>query len=277
LLILICLTQFTNQIPIHQPVKCNLSVISGNYHIFRPGARHPKVWHLIYMHLNQTQIRVLGSLIEKEITTPENYPLSLNSLINACNQRSSRDPVMDLDEEAVRQALHALEELGLATPYRDARVTKYEHLIRTVLNLRRDETALLCLLLLRGPQTPGELRSRSDRMYSFDDLAAVSATLERLASRPAASEEDPRATGPLVVLLPRQPGAREARYAHLLGDVPAPAEVYAAAPQAAVPVSQLSQLEEQVAALRELVALLETRVEALESKSNSPLSVPEPL
>src|SRR5215472_9784512 len=113
------------------------------------------------MHLDPIQLRVLGSLIEKEIVTPENYPLSLNSLVNACNQRSSRDPVMDLDEESVRQALHTLEELGLVSPYRDARVTKYEHLIRTVLNLRRDETAILCLLLLRGPQTPGELRSRS--------------------------------------------------------------------------------------------------------------------
>ena len=95
------------------------------------------------MHLNQTQIRVLGCLVEKEITTPENYPLSLNSLINACNQRSSRDPVMDLSEEEVRQALHALEELGLTSTVRDSRVAKFEHRARTVLNLRRDETAVL--------------------------------------------------------------------------------------------------------------------------------------
>jgi uncharacterized protein YceH (UPF0502 family) len=229
------------------------------------------------MHLNQTQIRVLGSLVEKEITTPENYPLSLNSLINACNQRSSRDPVMDLDEEPVRQALHGLEELGLVTPYRDARVTKYEHLIRTVLNLRRDETAILCLLLLRGPQTPGELRSRSDRMYTFDDMAAVSATLERLATRPTASDADPKATGPLVVLLPRQPGTRETRYAHLLGDVPANNEFNS--PQTLVASTHtpnsagaLSHLEEQIAALRETVASLKSRVEALESRaaSNAP-------
>src|SRR3984885_13902144 len=137
------------------------------------------------MQLDPIQLRVLGALIEKEITTPENYPLSLNALINACNQRSSRDPVLDLDEEQVRQALHTLEELGLTSPYRDARVTKYEHRIRTVLNLRRDETALLCPLLLRGPQTPGELRTRADRMYTFDDLAAVTSTLDRLATRPA--------------------------------------------------------------------------------------------
>ena len=119
------------------------------------------------MHLDPIQLRVLGSLIEKEITTPENYPLSLNALINACNQRSSRDPVLDLAEEEVRQALHSLEDLALVTPVRDARVPKYEHRIRTVLNLRRDETAVLCLLMLRGPQTPGELRSRAD-LFAMD-------------------------------------------------------------------------------------------------------------
>jgi len=100
------------------------------------------------MTLDPIQLRVLGALIEKEITTPENYPLSLNALINACNQRSSRDPVLDLDEEQVRLALHVLEDLGLTTAARDSRVPKYEHRARTVLNLRRDETAVLCLLLL---------------------------------------------------------------------------------------------------------------------------------
>src|ERR1700712_1676944 len=155
------------------------------------------------MHLSPHQLRVLGSLIEKEITTPENYPLSLNALLNACNQRSSRDPVLDLTEEEVRQAIHSLEDLDLVTPVRDARVPKYEHRIRTVLNLRRDETAVLCLLLLRGPQTPGELRGRADRMFDFDDLAAVQSTLERLASRPGPElSDDPTATGPLTVLLP---------------------------------------------------------------------------
>ena len=104
------------------------------------------------MQLDPIQLRVLGSLIEKEITTPENYPLSLNALVNACNQRSSRDPVLELSEEEVRQALHTLEDLALTNPVRDARVPKYEHRIRTVLNLRRDETAVLCLLMLRGPR-----------------------------------------------------------------------------------------------------------------------------
>src|SRR5580692_899032 len=156
------------------------------------------------MILDPIQLRVLGALIEKEITTPENYPLSLNSLIAACNQRSSRDPVLDLTEDEVRQAVHSLEDMDIVAPVRDARVPKYEHRIRTVLNLRRDETAILCLLLLRGPQTPGELRSRADRLYTFDDLASVQATLERLATRPlpdAASNE----TGPLTAVLPRQP------------------------------------------------------------------------
>ncbi len=171
------------------------------------------------MTLDPVQLRVLGSLIEKEITTPENYPLSLNSLIAACNQRSSRDPVLDLTEDEVRQALHALEERDIVAPVRDARVPKYEHRLRTVLNLRRDETAVLCLLLLRGPQTPGELRSRADRLYSFDGIAQVQSTLERLATRAANPDpnSDPTATGPLTVMLARQPGARENRFAHLLG------------------------------------------------------------
>ena len=179
------------------------------------------------MTLDSIQVRVLGALIEKEITTPENYPLSLNSLIAACNQRSSRDPVLDLTEDEVRQAIHSLEDRDILAPVRDARVPKYEHRIRTVLNLRRDETAILCLLLLRGPQTPGELRSRADRMFPFDDIAAVQSTLERLASR--AADADPTgSTGPLVVQLPRQPGSRESRYAHLLsGSVALPAAVSA--------------------------------------------------
>ena len=180
------------------------------------GAR---LWQPIDMTLDTVQIRVLGALIEKEIATPEGYPLSLNALVNACNQKSSRDPVMELAEEEVRQALHILEDMGLTAVVRDSRVAKYEHRIRTVLNLRRDETAVLCLLFLRGPQTPGELRSRADRLYSFDDLEAVQSTLGRLASRGSSPDEEPAVEhrGPLVVVLPRQPGSREARYAHLLG------------------------------------------------------------
>ncbi len=230
------------------------------------------------MQLTPIQLRVLGSLIEKEITTPENYPLSLNALVNACNQRSSRDPVLDLDEEAVRQALHALEDLGLTAPNRDARVPKYEHRARTVLNLRRDETALLCLLLLRGPQTPGELRSRADRLFPFDDLAAVVATLDRLAARPEATPDsdsnaiDPNATGPLTAILPRQPGAREARYTHLLGD-PLDTSLSHALGQPALAqpapnalTERIATLEDQLANLQTHVHALATRLEQLESK-----------
>jgi uncharacterized protein YceH (UPF0502 family) len=173
------------------------------------------------MLLDSPSQRVLGSLMEKEMTTPENYPLSLNTLIAACNQRSSREPVLDLSEEQVRQAIHQLEAHALVAPNREARVAKYEHRIRTVLNLRRDETAVLCLLLLRGPQTPGELRSRSDRMFPFDDLAAVQSTLERLARRAPAPDAQPSpATEPLVTVLPRQPGSSASRWMHLLGGAP---------------------------------------------------------
>jgi uncharacterized protein len=226
------------------------------------------------MLLDPIQLRVLGSLIEKEITTPENYPLSLNALVNACNQRSSRDPVLDLTEEEVRQAIHSLEDLALVTPVRDARVPKYEHRIRTVLNLRRDETAVLCLLMLRGPQTPGELRSRADRLYSFDDLAAVQSTLERLAARSTTSEETGEAsTGPLTVILPRQPGSRESRYAHLLGAPPDMSSPSLDRPESNALSSgfsatqRIAQLEIEVATLTTALQTLQERVNRLESVS----------
>ena len=156
--------------------------------------------------LNAAEARVVGALIEKEITTPEYYPLSLNALVNACNQKSSRDPVMELTETEARGALFALEELGLVRVLADQRVPKFEHRTRDRLNLRRDEIAVMCLLLLRGPQTAAELRGRADRLYAFDDNAAVLGTLERLGGR----EE------PLTRSLGRQPGAREVRWQHLL-------------------------------------------------------------
>jgi len=158
--------------------------------------------------LNEVECRVLGSLVEKEVTTPEYYPLSLNALVNACNQKSNREPVMNLDEAAVRQALHSLETQSLVRSVSpaDSRVTKYEHRLQEAFNFYRHETAILCLLLLRGPQTPGELRTRSDRMHTFDDLSAVQSSLQHLMKR------EP----PLVHALPRQPGTKETRYAHLL-------------------------------------------------------------
>jgi len=221
------------------------------------------------MQLSPYQLRVLGSLVEKEITTPENYPLSLNALLNACNQRSSRDPVLDLTEEEVRQALHSLEDSALVTTVRDARVPKYEHRIRTVLNLRRDETAILCLLILRGPQTPGELRSRADRLYTFDDLAAVQSTLERLAARAALDEAGNQTIGPLTVVLPRQPGSREARYAHLLGTPPdlsgAQYDRSAASTPNSSTIQRIIQLEVEVATLTAELQTLRHRVDRLES------------
>jgi uncharacterized protein YceH (UPF0502 family) len=158
--------------------------------------------------LSAAAARVLGALIEKEVTTPEYYPLSLNALINACNQRSNREPVMDLDEEAVRLALHRLEDLRLGGRARsaDGRVTKYEHWLGEYFNFSRAETALICVLLLRGPQTPGELRGRTERMHRFDELTDVAAGLQKL------MEREP----PLAAVLPRQPGTKESRYAHLL-------------------------------------------------------------
>ena len=162
--------------------------------------------------LNEVECRVLGSLIEKEITTPEYYPLSLNALINACNQKSNRDPLMNLDEAAVRQALYSLDGQSLVryVSAADSRVTKYEHRLQEAFNFYRHEIAILCVLLLRGPQTPGELRGRTERMHQFDDLGTVQSSLQHLMKREPS----------LVKVLPRQPGTKESRYAHLLsGDV----------------------------------------------------------
>jgi uncharacterized protein YceH (UPF0502 family) len=207
--------------------------------------------------LNAVEARVLGCLVEKEITTPENYPLSLNALVNACNQKSSREPVMELGEADVRSALFELDNLGLVRMIADARVSKFEHRVRDILNLRRDEVAVLCLLLLRGPQTPAELRARAERLYSFDDNAAVVATLERLAGREEA----------MVQLLPRQPGAREARWMHLLCG---PVETALAVPSPAAgvesPVSAglAIDLAARVDVLEETVQKLEERLQRLE-------------
>lgn len=151
---------------------------------------------------------MLGSLVEKDITTPDYYPLSLNALLNASNQKNNRDPVMNLNEDQVRQALYSLQEKRLAGPAggADSRVAKYEHRLQEVFNFDRREIAILCVLLLRGPQTPGELRGRTERMYQFGDLEEVHSTLQKL------NERQPS----LVKVLPRQPGTKEARYTHLL-------------------------------------------------------------
>ena len=187
--------------------------------------------------LHETEVRVLASLIEKESTTPEYYPLSLNALMLACNQKTNRDPVVSYDEDTVTGALDALRAGSLARlSSAQSRVAKYEHSIPEVFNLGRRELALLCTLMLRGPQTVGELRDRSERMHAFSDLEEVEACLETL------MHWEPR---PLATRLPRQPGMKEPRYMHLLGGDTEPSEPRIT--ERAVP------LEEQVAALRQEV------------------------
>src|SRR3974390_1622615 len=159
--------------------------------------------------LDASEARVLGALLEKEIATPEYYPLSLNALVNACNQKSNREPVVSYDEDTVEVALAGLRAKGLAVRITgESRVPKHGQRFTETLNLGRREAALICLLLLRGPQTVGELRGRSDRLYSFEDLEGVESTLDRLSE------------AGMVKKLPRVAGTRESRYAHLLcGDV----------------------------------------------------------
>jgi len=212
--------------------------------------------------LNPVEARVLGALIEKDITTPDYYPLSLNALVNACNQKNNRDPVMSLDEHAVRDAVSGLQEFRLAGPAggADSRVTKYEHRLQEVLNLSRGETAVLCVLLLRGPQTPGELRGRTERMHQFEDLDAVQASLQKLMQR------EP----PLAAVLARQPGTKESRYAHLLsGEIDA-TELAVPGPAAVVAITgadmKILRLEEQVASLRNEVNELKQLFESFKKQ-----------
>jgi uncharacterized protein len=209
----------------------------------------------VNIQLNQLEVRVLGSLMEKETTTPDYYPLSLNALVNACNQKSNRDPVMDVDESAVREALYSLGAKGLAGPVSsaDSRVTKYEHRMQEAFNFTRREAAVLCVLLLRGPQTPGELRGRTERLFRFDDLADVHSTLQRLA------QHDP----PLAKMLARQPGTKEARYVHLMTDS---AETWDTAQPPTTADSGTLAESEQIAILGEAVARLEREVETLKKE-----------
>jgi uncharacterized protein YceH (UPF0502 family) len=209
--------------------------------------------------LDAAQARVLGALIEKEITTPDYYPLSLNALVNACNQRSNREPVMDLREDEVRDALNGLQEQRLAGPARgaDNRVTKYEHWLGEAFNFSRAETALLCVLLLRGPQTPGELRGRTERMHRFEEIGDVLGGLQKL------MEREP----PLAAVLPRQPGTKESRYMHLLsgevGASPVTVGEPARVPSSAVENDRITQLESDFAELRKEVAALRLKIDDL--------------
>jgi uncharacterized protein len=195
--------------------------------------------------LDAPEARVLGALLEKEIATPEYYPLSLNALVNACNQKSNREPVVSYDEDTVEEALSGLRTKGLAVRITgESRVPKHGQRFTEKLNLGRREAAIICLLLLRGSQTVGELRGRSDRLYSFDDLEAVESTLQRLSE------------AGMVKKLPRVAGTRESRYAHLLcGDIvedgaAEPAPVRASAIDDNPVAERIDALEQELAQLR---------------------------
>lgn len=204
----------------------------------------------IQLHLTDIEARVLGALIEKDITTPDYYPLSLNALVNACNQKNNRDPVMSLTEDAVRDALASLQEKRLAGPAggADSRVTKYEHRLQEVFNFDRREIAVVCVLLLRGPQTPGELRGRTERMYRFETLDDVQSALQKLMDRQPT----------LACVLPRQPGTKESRYMHLFsGDVPAD---FTAGPIVSSAKASAGPLEERIASLETEVLTLRNEI-----------------
>jgi len=193
--------------------------------------------------LNEVEARVLGSLVEKETATPEYYPLSLHALTAACNQKSNREPVMSLDEDAVHAALESLRAKGLTVDISggDHRVHKYAHRLGEVFNFDRREQTLLCVLMLRGPQTVGELRGRSERLHNFDSLDDVEATLSRLAER----------TPPLAKKLARRPGEKEARFAHLLsGDVESSEAPAPPPPRASALDARVAQLESDLADLK---------------------------
>lgn len=213
--------------------------------------------------LNEVEVRVLGCLIEKEMTTPEYYPLSLNALTNACNQKSNRDPVMALAEEDVVRALNRMRFNQLTVVSGESsRVAKYRHLLAENMGLIPAELAVVCELLVRGPQTVGELRTRCERMHSFPDLTAVEEVLKELTER----------ENPLIVRMPRQPGRKEARNAHLFSGMPdMTAEEHEAAPEPArvrvmAENERMVKLEEEVAALRLEVAGLRRVVEEFKSQ-----------
>lgn len=212
--------------------------------------------------LGPLEARVIGCLIEKEICTPDQYPLSLNALVNACNQKSNREPVLELSELDIRAVIDELvrRRLVVNTAGFNARVPRYQHRFCNTefgeLKFDAQELGILCELLLRGPQTPGELRSRTNRLCNFDDVTQVEAVLTRLAEQ-----------GPYVVRLPREPGKRESRYAHLFGgeiDVQALAEAMPTGGYASPAADRLSQLEQEVETLASRLAALEARLAQLE-------------
>jgi uncharacterized protein YceH (UPF0502 family) len=223
----------------------------------------------VEIHLTPYEARVIGCLLEKQRTTPEQYPLSLNALTNACNQKSSRDPVMELDEATVQDTVDALMKRHYVTDRSGfgSRVTKYQHRFCNTefgtLKFSDQETGIICVLMLRGPQTPGELRTRTERMCKFHDVHEVETTLERLMQR-----DD----GPFVAKLPREPGKRESRFAHLFCGEPemhqdtAPAVAAAAGP--AADAGRLERLEEVIGRLQDEVAELRLRLDRLSAEQD---------
>ena len=198
------------------------------------------------MNGDAVELRVLGCLIEKQRTTPETYPLSLNALRLACNQSTNRDPVVDYDEATIRQALERLNQKGWArlASGPGSRAVKFRHLFDEAMHLSGEEIALLCVLMLRGPQTPGELKQRTQRLHPFGDLAEMEGVLVALAERE------------LVERLPRQPGQKEQRYRHLLGEEPVERFAPATEPREEPQPDRLGELERQLRELRDEVAAL---------------------
>jgi len=216
--------------------------------------------------LNPLETRVIGCLIEKQITTPDQYPLSLNALVSACNQKSNRDPVMSLDEPSVQSTIDGLsrKHLVLERSGFGSRVPKYQHLFCNTefgsLKFSPQELAIVCELLLRGPQTPGELRGRASRMAAFGDVSEVESALQGLMQRD---------TGPLVARLAREPGRRESRYMHLFGgEPPAHALVEDAAPDSTTAPDPHEPLVSRLARLEDEVRLLRTELEALKARGS---------
>lgn len=208
--------------------------------------------------LNPVEVRVLGSLVEKEMATPEYYPLTLNALVNACNQKSNRDPAVGYDEDTVAEAIDSLREKKLAAVITGVgmRVPKYRERLSEELNLGRRELAILCELMVRGPQTVGELRDRAGRLHPFSDLDEVESVLRRL------MEWQPE---PLVTRLPRLPGTKELRNAHLFSGEPVIGQAEAAA-EAPVRVDRLAALEAEVKELREQVRAVRQQLEKFRSE-----------
>lgn len=204
--------------------------------------------------LDSEEIRVLGALMEKSKTTPEYYPLTLNALTAACNQKTARQPVVNYDEQTVTLVLDRLKRKGLAATVTggSSRVVKYRHTIALNYQLIPDELAVLCLLFLRGPLTPGEINSNAGRLYEFDDLSEVQTVLEKLAS----------GTIPYVRQQPRQPGQKEARYIHLFADADV-LEAYTSEPAAAAPVQTSGALEERLSAVEQELATLKAAFDQL--------------